>query len=156
MHERINTTKAKCMSLRPYAEKIMLNAVRVARTNSIQARQELQRYLTTTLARRKIVKEIAARMSRMSSLTLPWIKPEIDNATNTDEGQCHFTNLRFLTERRRGDTAKMAYIEFKGNQLENYEKSLEREKIEKGEIPDVKAFKEKIFKQERDFFAMKL
>lgn len=61
-----------------------------------------------------------------------------------------------MTERRRGDTAKMAYIEFKGNQLENYEKSLEREKIEKGEIPDVKAFKEKIFKQERDFFAMKL
>lgn len=40
----------------------------------------------------------------------------------------------------------MAYIEIKGNELETYEKSVEREQIEKGEKPDIEAFKEKIFK----------
>jgi len=49
----------------------------------------------------------------------------------------------------------MAYIEIKGNELENYEKSLEREQIEKGEKPDLKVFKEKILKQEREFLALK-
>ncbi|KAL4480010.1 hypothetical protein ABPG74_020526 [Tetrahymena malaccensis] len=135
MHERITTTKTKCKHLKPYAERLLLNAVRVAKTNSNQSRSFLQSFLTTSLARRKIVKEIAARMGDKNN---------------------NFINVRFLSERRRGDKAEMGYIEIKGNELENYEKSLEREQIEKGEVPDLKAFKEKIFKQERDFLADKL
>lgn len=64
MHERIQSTKIKCKHLRPYAERLVLNAVRVARTNGNQARSAIQSLLTTTLARRKIVKEIAARMGK--------------------------------------------------------------------------------------------
>lgn len=106
MHERITTTKAKCKHLRPYAEKLLLNAIRVAKTNSTQSRAHLQSFLTTTLARRKIVKEIAARMGDKNN---------------------NFINVRFLSERRKGDKAEMAYIEIRGNELDNYEKSLEKE-----------------------------
>jgi len=74
---------------------------------------------------------------------------------NLGDKRCNFTNVRFLSERRKGDKAEMAYIEIKGNELENYEKSLEREQIEKGEKPDLKVFKEKVLKQEREFLALK-
>lgn len=67
-HERIQTTKTKCKWLKPYAERLLLNAIRVSKTNNPIAKRYLQSWLTTKISRSKIVKEIAARMGKRNDL----------------------------------------------------------------------------------------
>ncbi|EGR30021.1 hypothetical protein IMG5_144240 [Ichthyophthirius multifiliis] len=68
----------------------------------------------------------------------------------------HFINVRFMEKRRRGDCAKMGYVEIKGNELEKYELNQQAEEKIKGLVPNLKVWQELQLKEERDFFAQKL
>ena len=46
----------------------------------------------------------------------------------------------------------MAYIEYKGNQIQQFEQAKLQEDIEKGRVPNIPQFKLKILKQEREMF----
>jgi len=64
----------------------------------------------------------------------------------------HFIRVVNLKTNRRGDAAPVGYVEIIYNDLDKYEKALKLEKIDKGEVPDLEKYSNKILKQERDFF----
>src|SRR5262249_8034374 len=48
------------------------------------------------------------------------------------------------------------YFTHKDSDLDKYEKSLAKQNLENGTVPNVEAFERKVFTQERDFFKEKL
>ncbi len=50
----------------------------------------------------------------------------------------------------------MAYVEYRGNSLEQYEEALEKEQLASGEKPDVKKWQGETLRQEREFFQDRL
>lgn len=121
--------------MRSLAEKVITLAKRVSEFGDEAAKRRIQGILTTPLARKKVVMEIAPRFK---------------------DKHCNFTRIKNLMENRRGDCAPVAYIECIGNELEQYEKTLQKERYEKGVEPNKSEWKAKVFKEERDFFKAKL
>ena len=56
------------------------------------------------------------------------------------------TKITSLKQRRRGDNAKEAYIEFKNNKYALYEEEVYKKKLESGEILDEKKWENNVLK----------
>ena len=114
-HERIYTTQAKALMLRGYAERIIKHAKRS--TQGINAgTNEVNRVLTTDLARKKATLELAARFK---------------------DQRCNFTRVSKVKYRRRGDNAPVVIIEYRGNEYEKYERQKHDELLKNPKHGDV-------------------
>jgi len=130
-HERITTTLHKAKALRQYAEKVITIGKQDPTHQNIGRAQSI---ITTSFASKKLFLELAPRFKDRKS---------------------NFTRIVPMGNRK-GDNAKMAYIEYLDNEIEKYEKTIERQNKENGLVPDVEKFERKVFTQERDFFKEKL
>ena len=134
-HERIKVPHIRAYHLKPTAQRIFNLARRFLKTENEMYFRMCQRYLTTEYAIMKLFKEIMPRLENQQG------GPVI---------------IKKLQKFRKGDNTQMGYIEIRGNEIAEYEKTMKRDEYEKNPLLRKHPWKIKLLHQEVEMFQSKL
>ena len=134
-HERIKVPARRAYHLKPTAQHVVNLARRFLRTENEAHFRMVQHYLTSEYAINRLFKEIIPRLENKPGAAIV---------------------IKKINHIRKGDNTQMGYIEVRGNEISEYEKTMKKDEAEKNPLLRKKPWQVKLLHQELEMFQTKL